>query len=319
MSYGKYKTVKRVLSIDSLFRENYNTTQSTDFTYTLPKPMNKVTSMKLTSIEFLNSLYAFSAENQSNIFTITLYNCPTPIDITDVSYGPVLTNTIVIPEGNYRSDILISIINNMFSNIRNGLEYLFFEINEVDTKCIFRTKLSDDDNTNLYLNENLPSDFYFTVDFAVTGKPLYNTVGWMFGYKSSFYTVTRGTTTLTDIAQFDAKTYNWYLKSESSYGNSLQNYIFLEVDDFNSNSHSHIYLTNSEMSEFSTHKILDRITLTSGMNTIVTLNSDTRLPRAYFNPVLIRTLRIRLIDKYGEMVDLNGNDISLVLEIEQLY
>ena len=73
------------------------------------------------------------------------------------------------------------------------------------------------------------------------------------------------------------------------------------------------------MSENSTHKILDRITLTSGMNTIVTMNSDTRLPRAYFNPVFIRTSRIRLIGKYWEMVDLNGNDISLVLEIEQLY
>jgi len=319
MNPVKYKTIKKVLSIDSLFRENYNSTQSTDFVYTLPTPINKVTSIKLTSIEFFNSLYSFSNANQSNVFTVTIYNCPTPIDITNFTYGPVLTNTVVIPEGNYRSDILLSTINNLFSNIRNGLEYLFFEIDEVDTKCVFRTKLSGDDNTNLYLNRDLPSNFYFTIDFAIPGKPLYKTVGWMFGYKESFYTVTRGETTINDSAQFYSKVYNWYLKGESSYGNSLQNYIFLAIDDFNANSYSKNHLTNSENNAILTHNIIDRITLTSGMNTIVTMNSDTRLPRVYFNPVCIRMLRVNLVDKYGETIDLNGNDISIVLEIEQLY
>jgi len=319
MNNSKNKTVKRIVSVDSLFRLDYNNTESTDFVYRLPVPINKVTSIKLTSIEFFNSWYTFSAANQSNVFTITIYNCPTPIDITDITYDSVLTNTIVIPEGNYRSDIFLSTINNMFSNMRNGLEYLYFEINEVDTKCIFRTKLMGDDPTDLFLNDDLPSDFYFTIDFAIPGNPIYKTAGWMLGFKNPSYTANRTTTVLTDSAQFQTKTYNWYLKGESSYGNSMQNYIFLEVDDFNSNSMSNIYISNSFGNGVFTDNILDRITITSGMNTVVTINSDTRLPRYYFSPVKLVSLRIRLIDKYGETVDLNRNDISLVLEIEQLY
>ena len=142
--YIERKTIKYSLSIDSLFRENYNSTVSTDFVYTLPEPINKVTSMKLTGIEFFNSIYTFSSQNSNNSFTITLYNCPTPSDIVDSSYGSVLTNIVVIPDGNYRADLLTTTINNIFSNTRNGLEYIYFDINEFDTKCIFRTKLIGD-------------------------------------------------------------------------------------------------------------------------------------------------------------------------------
>jgi hypothetical protein len=127
------KITKRVLSIDSLFRNNYYTTKSTDFIYTLPDPINKVTSMKVASIECPNAWYTISSENNSNVFTITIYNCPTPIDKT-VQYGPILINKIEIPAGNYRSDFLSIAVNNIFSNVRNGLEFLYFDLSEIIIK-----------------------------------------------------------------------------------------------------------------------------------------------------------------------------------------
>lgn len=322
--YTERKTIKYSLSIDSLFREDYNNTISTDFVYTLPEPINKVTSMKLTAIEFLNSIYTFSSQNNSNRFIITLYNCPTPSDIVDYSYGPVLTNMIVIPEGNYRSDLLLTTINNIFSNTRNGLEYLYFDINEIDTKCIFRTKLVGDDGRDLYLNDSLPPDFYFTVDFRGVGRStstLYNNAGWTLGFRTPFYTVMHDTPAVTiyDAVTFKTNTYNWFLKSESSYGSTVQNYIFLEVNDFNSNFTSNIYLSKSNNDSYLQNNILDRISMTSGMNTIIIMSDQTRLPREYFSPVRLETLHIRLVDKYGNTVNFNGNDISLSLEIEQLY
>ena len=324
MSNAKHKTIKNVLSIDSLFRQDYNNTISTDFVYTLPEPINRVTSMKLTSIELFNSLYTFSSQNNSNRFIITLYNCPTPSDITEYTYEPVLTNVVFIPEGNYRADLLLTTINNIFSNMRNGLEYLYFDINEIDTKCIFRTKLMGDDNRNLYLNESLPPNFYFTVDFRGVGNSestLYNNAGWTLGFRNSFYTVMHDAPAVTiyDAASFKKNIYNWFLKSESSYGSTVQNYFFLEVNDSNSNFTSNQYLSGSDSEDYLQNNILDRITLTSGMNTIVTLNEQSRLSREYFSPVRLETLRIRLIDKYGNTLNLNGNDFSLALEIEQLY
>lgn len=318
------KTTKRVLSIDSLFRKNYHTTKSTDFTYALPDPINKVTSLKISSIEFPNSWYAFSTETKSNTFTITIYNCPTPPDAS-YQYETVITNTITIPDGNYRSDLLAESINNTFSNMRNGLEYLHFDINEINAKCLFRTKQTGDDNRNMYLlNTESNSNFYFTVDFAVPVKPLYKNAGWMMGFKQPFYTIAckiDDPKRIIDGAQYKESIYNWYLESEASYGSSVQNYIFLEIDDFNRNSTANTFFSKTVNDAYLGNNIMGRITVTSGMNTIVTMDGGDLLfkTREYFGPIRLEKLHIRLIDKYGDPVNLEGNDFSFMLEIEQLY
>jgi len=317
------KTTKRVLSIDSLFRKNYHSTKSTDFTYTLPDPINKVTSLKISSIEFPNSWYIFSTENGSNTFTITIYNCPTPPDV-EYAYDTITINPVTIPDGNYRSDLLAQTINNIFSNMRNGLEYLYFDINEINAKCILRMKVMGDDNRNLYLLDPvLNPEFYFTVDFAVPAKPLYKCAGWMMGFKNSFYTVENSLEPklIIDQAQYSNSIYNWYLESESSYGSSVQNYIFLEIDDFNRNSTANTFFSKTVNDAYLGNNIMGRITVTSGMNTIVTMDGGNRIfkTREYFGPIRLEKLHIRLIDKYGDPVNLEGNDFSFMLEIEQLY
>ena len=40
--------------------------------------------------------------------------------------------------------------------------------------------------------------------------------------------------------------------------------------------------------------------------------------RQYFGPVRINKLRIRLLDDYGRVVNLNGGDLVISLEIETL-
>jgi hypothetical protein len=323
------KTTKRVLSIDSLFRKNYQTTKSTDFTYTLPDPINKVTSLKISSIEFPNSWYAFSTETGSNSFIITLHNCPTPTDLSgQLQYPPVMENIVVIPDGNYRSDMLAVCVNNIFSNMRNGLEYLFFEINEINAKCTFRMKVAGDDIRNIYILDSvLNSDFYFTIDFVVPSmksKPLYKNAGWMLGFKQHFYTINNNTInpkTVLDVDQFNRRVYNWHLEGESSYGSSIQNYIFLEIDDFNRNSTANTFFSKTINDAYLGNNIMGRITVTSGINTIVTMDGGNRLfkTREYFGPIRLEKLHIRLIDKFGDPVNLEGNDFSFMLEIEQLY
>ena len=319
------KTTTRVLSIDSLFRKNYQSTKSTDFTYNLPDPINKVTSLKISSIEFPNSWYAFSNENQSNTFTITIYNCPTPSDVDpEYPYDTVTINPITIPEGNYNSNSLVETMNKMFSNMRNGLEYLYFDINDVNTKCIFRMKLDGDSSGDLYLLDPILNyDFYFTIDFAVPAKPLYKCAGWMMGFKQPLYTIENSPNPKTILDQLENRihVYSWYLESESSYGSSVQNYIFLEIDDFNRNSTANTFFSKTVNDAYLGNNIMGRITVTSGMNTIITMDGGNRLfkTREYFGPIRLEKLHIRLIDKYGDPVNLEGNDFSFMLEIEQLY
>ena len=41
--------------------------------------------------------------------------------------------------------------------------------------------------------------------------------------------------------------------------------------------------------------------------------------RDYFGPVNISKIKVRLIDHFGEVVDLNNSDYSFTLKVEQLY
>jgi hypothetical protein len=321
------KTVKHVLSIDSLYRKNYHATKSTDFIYTLPSPIQNVVSMKIAAVEYPNTWYMFSGENQSNVFTITLYNCPTPSD-TGTPYPSVLKNVITIPEGNYLTNSFETTINNLFSNIRNGLEFICLEVNTKDGHLYFRTKHFGDDIKNIYLNSqiNTNTNFYFTLDFTVESepmRPLYRNAGWLMGFRQPFYTVAYqpNPTPIQYNNQFTTNIYNWRLGSESTYGGSVQNYIYLDVDDFNRNSVSNAFLCENAAGSYIGNNIMGRITVTSGMFTVITNTSMDLLfkTREYFGPIRLEKLHIRLLNKYGELVYFNWNDYSIMLELEVSY
>jgi hypothetical protein len=313
------------LSIDTLYRKNYSTTKSSDFTFILPSPIQKVLSMKIAAIEFPNAWYTFSKENQSNTFTITLHNTPTPVDIL-TPYPSTITHTIEIPEGNYRSDLFTTALNNVFSNLRNGLEYIFVEVSEVDAKTYFRTKNLGDDTRGTYLNSMLNTDFYFTLDFTVASdpdRPLYKNAGWMMGFRNATYEARYMPVAVPvySSAQFLTKTYNWQLSSESTYGGNVHNYIYLEIDDFNRNCVTNTFYCENSYGTYMGNNIMGRISVSSGMNTIVTNTASDLLfkTRDYFGPIRLEKLHIRLLNKYGDLLPLNANDFSIMLELDVLY
>ena len=41
--------------------------------------------------------------------------------------------------------------------------------------------------------------------------------------------------------------------------------------------------------------------------------------RDYFGPVNVSKIKVRLIDHFGDVVDLNNTDFSFTLKVEQLY
>jgi len=324
------KVVTRNLCIDTLFRRNHNTSSATNFLHILPEPITNVVSMNITAIEFPNAWYTFASENYSNQFTITVYNAPTPtskqIDDPTFQYSETNRHTILIPDGNYRSDLLATTINNLFTNAEYGLEYLYFDINEINTHCIFRTKTDADGNINAELvNDSIPRNFYFTIDFSVEadpGRPLYKNAGWMLGFKKVFYTAPFIEAGIVNYGNFNTpQQYNWYIESESSYGSGVHNYVFLEIDDFNKNFSTNTLFSNTANETYLGNNIMGRISVVSGMNTIVTNTSSDCVfkKREYFGPVKLEKIHIRLLNKFGDPVLLNENDFSFVLEIEQLY
>lgn len=319
------RTIIRNIAIDSTYRNNYTNTSPTDFTYILPEQLNNVISMKISASEIPYLWYSFASSQKTNEFTMHLYATKTT--------GALVQHdaTIIIPDGNYGSSELLLSINNYFANLANTeylylFNYLYFDIEETSAKSLFRTKTYDEDTTynTLSLFEEY-EDFWFELDFRVQSdltRPNYRNAGWMLGFKQAQYTVVRRETPFMNYIRTNGgrSDYDLYIVGESAYGNSLNNYLFFEIEDFQKNVPTNGFIFNRGTSTISSN-ILGRIQIVTGFNTILTNNNSDWVfkKREYFGPVKLEKVHIRLLNKYGEILDLNGNDFSFVLEIEQLY
>jgi hypothetical protein len=165
----------KTLCVDTLFRENYSKTKSTDYIYKLPVYINNIVSIQLTSFEFPNMINFFSTENNSNTFEIGVYNVNT--GEYDIDGNQVLSDAsyvITIPDGNYMSDTFQTILNNIFQSTDSiGLKFLKLEVG-LQTNTIIRANNPDIDTIGSFpydLSDNFYSpDFYFKLNFAIDKK-----------------------------------------------------------------------------------------------------------------------------------------------------
>ena len=327
------ETVTQLVSIDSIFRErtdelnNINFYQSSsNFQYKFANPVKNVVSMKITSVEVPVVWYLFNEGN--NTFTIETKNNPDGIT-------PDTIHTIVIPVGSYSNSILIQAINNIFTNIGNGLEYIIFGIDDNTGKSFFRAKKSGyDDPTTIGLNDPYLSNpnpvnpfmfnIYFYKDFTklCEKKTLkeYDSIGWLLGFRSVSYSVKK------DDQIFDYHSYGTayilynYLISEGAYGTSAPNYFFVDIDDFNNNYKSSGIIADNHNHVLS-NTILGRISIPNPANTILFSNASDNVfkMREYFGPITITRLELKLLDRFGNLINLQNNDWSVTLEFTILY
>jgi len=100
------------------------------------------------------------------------------------------------------------------------------------------------------------------------------------------------------------------------------NYLFIEIDDYHNNFTTDTVISmNTATSSYIGKNILARITVSSGSNTIITNNAGDFIfrTRDYFGPIKLEKMSIRLLNRFGEVINLNHNDYSFALEITQLY
>ena len=104
----KTKNVCKLLNINTLFRKNYYSQESTDFVIDLPETIKNVTSLTLVNTEIPNTLYTFNGKNGTNEFTIETYER----DSNGTGAIDVSKNYIIrIKEGNYTPQELCNYLN----------------------------------------------------------------------------------------------------------------------------------------------------------------------------------------------------------------
>ena len=101
----------KVITIDSMFRSNYDSSSSNNFQWSLHQSENRIVSMKLVSVELPIMWYDISDKLGNNVFHIRVYN---------VKDNQDTTHTIKIPSGHYGNIDFTNILNNIFVNTGGG-------------------------------------------------------------------------------------------------------------------------------------------------------------------------------------------------------
>ena len=288
---GDINSIKRItklvnIHIDSCFRDKYYNSNPCSFVYVLTKSFKNVVSMKLASIEIPNAWYLFSHLRKNNVFSI---------EVNSVDCGCEVFN-IVIPDGNYDSDSLVNYLNNKYfyqSDNSSELKYICFSINQFNNKSQFE------------LIECAPSGMTFSLHFNSNdySNSIMETCGWILGFRLANYLNIEDS-----------------VISEGLFDGGGDRYIYLSINDYqyNYNESNVICFDKASMDEYT----LAKISLHNGKFSLIVDENDCNpliKVRQYNGPVNLKKMDIKILDKYGNIVDLNYMDYSFSLELEILY
>jgi len=138
------------------------------------------------------------------------------------------------------------------------------------------------------------------------------------GFKNNQYIITPNNT---HYDYSTATTYNCYLQGEYAYGRDLYQYLFLEINDYHNNFTTDSVISIIGNNNYVGNNILAVIPITSNSNSIMFNNSSDGIVkrREYFGPVRLTKISIKILSQYGDVLDLNGYDYFIILELKQLY
>lgn len=290
------RTIRKILNIDTRFRDNYLHTTATNCSLNIPFTIT-VLNMQLTSIEIPNSYYVISRQYGNNYFSISAGN-------EKMIY--------VIPDGNYSNPDLIDFLNNYAVN--NGytstsnplLFYMSFNVNIIGQ--------SGSGSGQFVIGIN-PSYFGTLFDFSVNFKedingnpdnstPIIMKLGWLLGYREGIYIN------------------NSSYVSEGVIDLYGPRYLFLAINDYTTSVNGGFYSAFHDT--YMSKEILARISVPNTTQTNFNINNWSNMnvisyPRQYFGPINLGRLNIQLLNEYGTPVDLNNMDFSFCLSFDCPY
>ncbi len=289
LNKGEINPLRRITQLvnvhfNSCFRENYYNSNPSNYKYTIPTGgINNTVSMKLSSIEIPNSWYLFSHLIGNNKFIIEITHC-----------DECSIHNIIIPDGNYDRESIINFLNEKyFMNSTNKLlKHIEIAIDNYTNKTYFK------------LLNTVPDDFIFSLHFVEKEQEnILETFGWILGFRLSKYLK------IDDIIQ-----------AEGLFDGGGDRYVYLCINDYqyNYNENNIVCFDGMSINE----NILAKIPLLNGKFSLI-INENDSNPlikiRRYNAPVNINKLEIKLLDKFGNIINLNNMDWSFSLEFEVLY
>ena len=282
-----------LVNIDSRFRQNQQE-PPTDFQYRFAHPYKNVIKARVASVEIPLSFYTFSRAKKNTMFRI---------DTMDYT-GTRQFLTVEIPEGDYSPECLVKAIQDQFERIKEKYG-IFFRIwlNPVSRRVSITCDGSGppkgpQDKRGPLGPTHGAVTFGLTFVMVGTENRVYDFgLGYYLGFIKHTYEVNQQMC--------------FTVESESLINTEGDSYFLLAIDDFYTVEHktndSYVQCLAKILVKHHDHKIIFDDGYTVLSNEIV-----------FAQPVDLKQVRVRLLDAYGEPLDLHHNNLSISLEIKEL-
>tara|TARA_B110000285_G_scaffold226991_1_gene287561 strand:- start:5241 stop:6551 length:1311 start_codon:yes stop_codon:yes gene_type:complete len=305
------QTKTQLININTKFRKAYYDTVSTDFVIDLPEEFKNVLSLTIQSVQIPNSNYTFSSKLGTNEFTIELYDIS--VNGTIVA-GTKEKKTIKITDGIYSGATLEDYLNTyVFNDL--SLNRIACKYDTITRKFRFFRDVRDIVNGGQPVDISTNVSYAFNIDWRLSDeqtRPIQLNMGWILGYRQQYYS---WDTDYTDSSKVSYNKQEGFMP-EATYDTLGSKYYILSIDDFNKN-YSNTLASPFQESMFNDQSAIAKIPNDPNLQQLDDIFYQSR--REYFGPVNIQKMRIRLLDELGRIVDLNNNDYSFSIVIEQLY
>jgi hypothetical protein len=291
-----------VLNIDSRFRSNSNDT-TTNFTFKLLKRLKNIVSVRLSSLEFPNVYYTFSAARGNVSFEYFI-----------IQGGKEVGFTINIPEGNYDPDTLASTLTTLMGTQNFLVTFNYGGINSgrMTFQCPqpFRLDFSQG-NYITYSGRTIGDNLGFTLKTPNAYVAKYNasvgTIDSVITYVSGGVTQTKTTFPSQTVAGAYSVT------GEALVDTIDNNYVFLTLDpDWK--------VVTNQASDKNIHYSFAKIIIDVPKGDILYDNGANTLTKEYFfqQPTDIGFFPVSITDPYDQQINLLGTDFSFSLEFKEI-
>lgn len=266
-----------LINVDSQFRDTVKYPVSTAFVYVPNDKFKNVKYIRVSSAEIPNVFWEFLDVKANNYFSITLKDSG--------GLGP-RTFKVKIKEGSYTSDIFGNYVDNIFQVINSSGDL---------SGRLYNLKYTFDEITCLVTISNIEDGSVggqpFLLDFRKSLPTPYDSLGSILGFKNEIYDgISTDTVAMTAEEILDV------------IGDT---YCFLRVNDYGK-----IY--NQVLDK----RLLAKIILDANKTYYIYDNKNFITKEYVFpQPVNIEKFYIELLDKYGNLINLRGQDFSFTLEL----
>jgi len=344
--FGNYKqtnksTLKKIYTIDSIFRHNYDLTdnQSHNYTIQLPETISRAMSMSISSVEIPLTYHNISSYYNNNVFSIEMFEVVNNQDI-------LRENALIIElsGGLYESRNSSSSRTNAWSieqeindklqavtrgkrDIAAGIDGIFYGLNEyylyilaIEFVIDKKTGYSYFRHRNTGASGVALSNYKLKITFNVNNpnanssncysNELRQKLGWQLGFRTDSITLSSANL----IANSTAICYINYPR-----------YIYIAIDDFQSSSQNYFAVASDSIIA---PNIITRINILSLLEEKTAFKQgayagdiyyNQKHIREYFGPTSINKLKIQLLDEYGRNFSLNNVDWSFIITFDCLY